>query len=125
VSFGAFGHILPEEEPGFVGEVARVLKPGGRFVFLTSYMPPIHSPHYWLSRLFNAAMHIRNWLISPSFIMYYLTFLLPAVEALLRQYGFAVEVRELGLARPWSIARLVIATRASLPEEIRPDQRDK
>ena len=29
VSFGAFGHILPPDEPRFVAEIARVLKPGG------------------------------------------------------------------------------------------------
>lgn len=126
VSVGAFGHILPEEEPRFVGEIARVLKPGGRFVFITSYMPATHSPHYWLSRLFNAAMHVRNWLISPPFIMFYLTFLLPEVETLLRRHGFEVQVREMGLRWPWSIARLVIATRGSPPEKNRPlDQRDR
>lgn len=111
VSFGAFGHILPKEEPRFVAEIARVLRPGGRFVFLTMYMPPFWSPHYWFSRLFNAAMHLRNWLFKPEFIMYYLTFLLPQVATLLRQHGFAVEVRDLGLKGMWSSARLVLATR--------------
>jgi ubiquinone/menaquinone biosynthesis C-methylase UbiE len=111
VCFGAFGHILPRAEPRFVSEIARVLKPGGRFVFVTSYPPPIWSRRYLVSRLFNAAMHVRNWLRSPPFIMYYLTFLLPDVEGLLRQHGFKVEVREMGLGKPWNEVRLVIATR--------------
>src|SRR5262249_12006899 len=34
--FGAFGHILERDEPRFAAEVARVLRPGGRFVFVTS-----------------------------------------------------------------------------------------
>ncbi|HZV05200.1 MAG TPA: class I SAM-dependent methyltransferase [Gemmataceae bacterium] len=111
VSFGAFGHILKQDEPRFVAEIARVLKPGGRFVFITTYMPSLISPHYWFSRLFNAAMHVRNFLIKPEFIMYYLTFLLPEVETLLRQHGFDVEVREMGFKGMWPAARLVIATR--------------
>ncbi|HTU19371.1 MAG TPA: class I SAM-dependent methyltransferase [Gemmataceae bacterium] len=113
VSFGAFGHILPRDEPRFVAEIARVLKPDGRFVFITTHMPPLWSPHYWFSRLFNAAMHARNFIKKPEFIMYYLTFLLPEVETLLRQHGFAVEVRDMGFKGMWSLARLVIATRGA------------
>jgi len=112
--FGAFGHILPRDEPRFVAEIARVLKPGGRFVFVTSYLPPRLSRRYVFSRLFNAAMRIRNALFAPPFIMYYLTFLLPEVECLLRQHGLAVEVRDLGLGRPWEEVRLVVATRPRL-----------
>jgi ubiquinone/menaquinone biosynthesis C-methylase UbiE len=111
VSFGAFGHILPQDEPRFVAEIARVLRPAGRFVFITTYMPSLISPHYWFSRLFNAAMRVRNFVIKPEFIMYYLTFLLPNVETLLRQHGFEVEVRDMGFKGIWSAARLVIATR--------------
>jgi ubiquinone/menaquinone biosynthesis C-methylase UbiE len=113
VSFGAFGHILQQDEPRFVAEIARVLKPGGRFVFITTYMPPLTSPHYWFARLFNGAMRVRNFLIKPPFIMYYLTFLLPEVETLLRQHGFQVEVRDMGFKGMWSAARLVIATRSA------------
>ncbi len=112
VSFGAFGHILEKDEPHFIREVARVLKPGGRFVFITTYMPPVRSPHYWASRLFNGAMRVRNFLVKPPFIMYYLTFLLPKVATLLEQHGFQVDVREMGWKGTWSAARLVIATRS-------------
>jgi ubiquinone/menaquinone biosynthesis C-methylase UbiE len=111
VSFGAFGHILPKDEPRFVAEIARVLRPGGRFVFLTMYMPPWWSPHYWFSRLFNGAMRVRNLLLKPPFIMYYLTFLLPEVATLLQQHGFEVEVRDMGFQGLMSMVRLVIAAR--------------
>jgi SAM-dependent methyltransferase len=109
--FGAFGHILQRDEPRFVGELARALRPGGRFVFVTGYLPPVTSPGLWMARAFNAAMRVRNLLFSPPFIMYYLTFLLPGVRRLLERAGLAVEERPLGLARPWSGLRLVVATR--------------
>src|SRR5690349_13086520 len=41
VCFGAFGHILGEDEPRFASEIARVLKPGGHFVFATTCLPPL------------------------------------------------------------------------------------
>jgi hypothetical protein len=94
-----------------VAEIARVLRSGGRFVFVTSYRPPPWSRRYWLARLFNAAMHVRNFLRSPPFIMYYLTFLLPEAETLLRREGLEVEVRGLEFKGPAADLRLVIATR--------------
>jgi ubiquinone/menaquinone biosynthesis C-methylase UbiE len=111
VCFGAFGHILQHDEPRFVREVARVLRPGGRFVFVTAYLPPPWSGRYWLARLFNGAMRLRNRLLSPPFIMYYLTFLLPEAQTLLERQGLTVEVRELAPDGPWSAYRLVSATR--------------
>jgi SAM-dependent methyltransferase len=111
VSFGAFGHILRRDEPRFVSEIFRVLRPGGRFVFVTSPWPAVWSLTYWLARGFNTAMRVRNFLIRPPFIMYYLTFLLPEVEDLLRRHGFAVEVGPLGFPGRWASLRLVSATR--------------
>jgi ubiquinone/menaquinone biosynthesis C-methylase UbiE len=109
--FGAFGHILERDEPRFVREVARVLRPGGRFVFVTSYLPSVMSPAYWVARTFNAAMRLRNLLIRPPFIMYYLTFLLPGVRRLLEGAGLRVEERPLSTVRQLRGLRLVIATR--------------
>ena len=111
VCFGAFGHILEEDEPRFVAEVARVLAPGGRFVFITGEMPSITSPQRWAARGFNAVMRVRNALIQPPFIMYYLTFLLPQVRLLLRSKGFDVEVVEEAFEAPFGAAKLVIATK--------------
>jgi ubiquinone/menaquinone biosynthesis C-methylase UbiE len=111
VCFGAFGHIPRRDEPQFVAEIARVLKPGGRFVFVTSHWPPFWSLRYWLARGFNAAMRVRNFVRSPPFIMYYLTFLLPEAQTLLEQQGLGVEVRPLTSEWPWANLRLVIATR--------------
>ena len=77
ITAGSLGHILPRDEPRFVERIAASLKPGGRFVFVTTEMPPWWSARYLLSRGFNAAMHVRNLLKRPPFIMFYLTFLLP------------------------------------------------
>jgi SAM-dependent methyltransferase len=111
VCFGAFGHILTRDEPRFVAELARVLRPGGRFVFVTSYLPPMWSLPYWLARGFNGAMRVRNLLLSPKFIMYYLTFLLPECQKLLEANGFDVEVRQGEFDWPFHGLRLVVATR--------------
>jgi len=110
VCFGAFGHILTRDEPRFVAEIARVLKPGGRFVFVTSHMPPMLSLRYWLACGFNGVMRVRNLVLSPPFIMYYLTFLLPEVQTLLEANGFDVEVRS-GFEGVWEPLRIVTATR--------------
>ena len=109
VCFGAFGHILPQNQPQLIYEIAEVLKPGGRFVFVTSEMPSMWSMFYWLSRGFNAAMHVRNWVRKPPFVMYYLTFLLPDVKGLLEDHGFTVEVHR-PFQKPLERLRLVIAT---------------
>jgi SAM-dependent methyltransferase len=113
VCFGALGHILPRDASRFVSEIVRVLRPGGKVAFVTSPWPPFRSLSYWLARGFNAAMHIRNALIWPPFIMYYLTFLLPETQKLLECHGFAVEVQPLLLPGPWARLHMVCATKPS------------
>ena len=107
VCFGAHGHILQKDESRFVEQIAKVLRPGGRFVFVTTTMPPIWSRSYWFSRGFNAAMRVRNLMLRPKFIMYYLTFLLPAAAALFERNGFDVRVDQIFKGR---LARLRLVT---------------
>lgn len=109
--FGAFGHILEEAEPRFIGLVRKLLRPGGRFVFVTAHEPPKLSRRYLVGRAFNAAMRARNALFDPPFIMYYLTFLLPKAERLLRWYGFDVTLDEGVYAAPYGELVRVVATR--------------
>ena len=111
VCFGTLGHFLPPDRPILSDQIWRSLKPGGRFIFASSYMPPWYSRRYWLSRVFNGAMHVRNWLIRPKFIMYYLTFLVPEATKLLEDSGFSVEVRKDVFPKPYERACLVVATR--------------
>ena len=111
VSFGAFGHFLERDQPRLVAQAAGLLRPGGRFVFVTSSPPPVWSAHFWLAHGFNAAMRVRNLLVTPPFVMYYLTFLLPHVLGLLEREGLAVEVRPLAVSGPLANLRLVSARR--------------
>ncbi|RKG92399.1 class I SAM-dependent methyltransferase [Corallococcus terminator] len=110
-SFGAFGHILEEDEPRLVKGIARALKPGGRFVFVTGHPPSALNPGYWVAKGFNAAMRVRNALWKPPFVMYYLTFLVPRARTLLEAEGFTVEVREGGMPKPFTGLVTVHATK--------------
>ena len=108
---GAFGHIVPEEEDRFVSGIARALRPGGRFVFATGEMPPMSSGSWWLARGFDGVMRVRNALLRPQFIMYYLTFLWPDVRARLEKNGLRVEARRGLCPAPFDRAIIVIATK--------------
>ena len=110
VCFGALGHFLPRDQPVFLSQVARALKPGGRFLFASSQVPSLWSRRYWLSRTFNAAMRVRNKLIAPPFIMYYLQFLLPEVAHRLRKQGFQVVTHKHLFEDSWPELHLIVAT---------------
>lgn len=112
--FAAFGHILPEDQPRFVREIAATLISGGRFVFITTVVPPFWTLPWLACRAFNALMRIRNAIWSPPFVMYYLTFTLDEATRVLEAEGFQVEV----IPSPFKEAkdnrylRLVVATRS-------------
>jgi ubiquinone/menaquinone biosynthesis C-methylase UbiE len=111
VCTGAFGHILEKDEPTLLGNIQRALRPGGRFVFPTAEPPPLTAPGFWLGHAFNAAMRVRNAILEPPFVMYYLTMLWPAVRAKLERAGFEVEARRGVFEKPFASAMLVVATR--------------
>ncbi len=116
---GAFGHILEPEQPRFVELVYQALTPGGRFIFITGPMPAKSDPAYWLARGFNAAMHVRNALIQPPFIMFYLTFTLEQASELLWKQGFDIRVEDPYADTPYSRLRLVIARKPLEPPKSR------
>jgi SAM-dependent methyltransferase len=109
---GAFGHILEADEARFAAGIHRALRPGGRFVFATAELPPRTSASWWLARGFNAAMRIRNALVAPPFVMYYLTFAWPGVRAVLEAAGFSVELAPLPQGMPAEYARLKVVVAA-------------
>ncbi len=111
VSCGAFGHILPQDQDRFVDRVRASLVPGGRFVFVTHPMPSIASTTWWIARTFNGVMHVRNALLKPPFIMFYLIFTLERAVDVLSRHGFTLEVHTPHLDGPWRRMRVIVATR--------------
>jgi SAM-dependent methyltransferase len=111
VCFGACGHIPDDDQGRFFRQVAGVLRPGGRFLMVSSHRPPPTSRRYWAARGFNGAMRVRNRLVSPPFVMYYLTFLLPGVAHAMAAEGLAVAVRPVAETGPLAHLRLVLGTR--------------
>lgn len=103
---GAFGHIREEDEEAFIKGIAKALKPGGRFVFATAMEPPALHPAFWIAKGFNAAMRVRNALLKPEFIMYYLTFMWPDVKVKLEAAGFDVDARIGAMEKPFD--RMII-----------------
>jgi ubiquinone/menaquinone biosynthesis C-methylase UbiE len=89
---GAFGHILEHQQDAFAEAVHRALVPGGKFTFITHLMPTVGTVPWLAARGFNAVMHVRNALLKPPFIMFYLTFPLERASDLLGRHGFQLEV---------------------------------
>lgn len=108
---GAFGHILAPQQDEFAERVRAALSPGGRFLFITRPMPSALSKPWLFARGFNAAMHLRNALIRPPFIMFYLTFTLERAREVLERHGFELEVRRPFANGELAAYRLVIAHR--------------
>ncbi|MFD6249803.1 class I SAM-dependent methyltransferase [Streptomyces roseolus] len=90
VSFGAFGHFLPDGQRTLFSNVHAALRPGGTLAFPLPAPPPVGSRTYWALWAFDAAMRVRNAVWRPPFVMYYRTFRLADVRARLEEAGFHV-----------------------------------
>jgi ubiquinone/menaquinone biosynthesis C-methylase UbiE len=109
--FGAFGHIPRAREPAFAAGILRALRPGGLFAFVSFSMPRAFTLPWLFGRTYNAAAHLRNLLVRPAFLMFYLTFTLDQARELLARSGFAVEVVRDILPAPYQRGALVLARR--------------
>jgi SAM-dependent methyltransferase len=110
-SFGAFGHIPRREEQRLVDGVFRALRPGGLFAFVTFPMPRPFSPRWLAGRAYNAVAHLRNLLVRPPFVMFYLTFTLDPAQQRLAAAGFDVDLERDRFPEPYREAVLVLARR--------------
>lgn len=110
-SFGAFGHFDKADQPAFMAAVRRALRPGGRFVFITSPLLTPRERWWWLLKGFNATMRVRNALVSPPFVMYYFLFHLDEALELCRSVGLAPTVHPLG----WQEAPSMVLVEAVRP----------
>lgn len=108
---GAFGHILEHQQDRFLEQVKSVLRPGGRFLFVTRRMPSPTERIWWYARGFNAAMHIRNTVIQPPFVMFYLTFTLQRAIDMLLRHEFEVAIEAPYGETDWPQMKLVVATK--------------
>jgi SAM-dependent methyltransferase len=111
-SFGAFGHIPRRKERRLVAGIFRALRPGGLFAFVSRPMPRPFSPRWLAGRGYNGVAHLRNLLVRPPFVMFYLTFTLEAAQRRLADAGFEIEVERDRFPEPYREAALVLARRA-------------
>ncbi|TSC89525.1 MAG: hypothetical protein G01um10143_15 [Parcubacteria group bacterium Gr01-1014_3] len=110
--FGAEGHIERHRQKDFIGIIHSSLRSGGEFVFVTGEMPSLLSPALWIFLGFDLVMRVRNILIKPPFVMYYLNFLLPNVLNLFKKEKWSsVKVVPLEIWNQPTPLRLVIATK--------------
>jgi SAM-dependent methyltransferase len=111
-SVGALGHIAPHQQDEFFFRVAQALRPNGQFVTVVGDL----RGRYWIwlpAWLFDTAMRIRNWLWRPTFVMYYLSFVLPKAKAIVERSGLQVEIEPLHLPAPFAQLQLLRARKLS------------
>lgn len=109
--WGALGHFVGDDQDRVVDGWRRALGRGGRVAIVTAPNPPVWSPIWWAARGFNAAMHVRNALIRPPFVMFYLQFGVDRAAELFQRHGLRTSVSEAPLPRPYGRLRLVFGRR--------------
>ncbi|MFN8613865.1 MAG: class I SAM-dependent methyltransferase [Vulcanimicrobiota bacterium] len=111
-SVGVLGHIPPGRQAEFFRRVWLALKPGG--VFLTVVGDLRGRPLVYLPALtFDTMMRVRNLLWRPTFVMYYLSFVLPRAQQVLESQGFACQIEEGHFPVPFAQLKVLKARRLS------------
>ena len=128
VTFGAWGHILPEWRQAFLESAVAGLKPGGVFYTVTADAAPLVSRRWWMAAAFDLSLKLRNRLLGEPFHMYYLLNRTLEVAQLLRAIP-EVEVRlEPVPGSPHPDLTLLMARRSPAdkkPEVPKTDRRSK
>lgn len=113
ICFGAEGHIERHKQKYFLKIVHGLLRPGGVFAIVPFEKPRWYSPKFWLASGFDMIMKIRNRLIKPEFVMYYLNFMLPeALDLFDKDKWSSVRVVPITINKRPSLLRLVIAKKS-------------
>lgn len=107
-SVGVLGHIPPKQQDEFFGRVYAALKPGGIFMTVTGDLRG--RPWVYLPALaFDTLMRVRNFVWRPTFVMYYLSFVLPSAQRVLERHGLVCQVLDGRFPVPFSQLKLVLA----------------
>ena len=107
---GVLGHIPVADQDEFFRRVERALCPGG--VFLTVVGSLTGRPWVYLPALaFDSLMRLRNLLWRPTFVMYYLSFVLPKAARVIERHGLKVEVIEGNFPTPFNQLKVLRATK--------------
>lgn len=107
---GVLGHITLDQQDLFFQRLRAALKPGG--IFLTVVGDLSQRPWLYLPALaFDTLMKVRNLLWRPTFVMYYLNFVLPRAAQTLRRHGFEVEIIPGQFPAPFSQLNILRATK--------------
>ena len=107
-SVGVLGHIAPRQQDEFFRRLWLALRPGG--VFLTAVGDLRQRPWVYLPALaFDTLMRVRNLLWRPTFVMYYLSFVLPRAAHVLERQGFRCEIIEGQFPTPFTQLKILKA----------------
>jgi len=107
-SVGVLGHIQARQQDEFFRRVYRALRPGGTFMTVTGDLRG--RPWVYLPALaFDSLMRVRNFLWRPTFVMYYLSFVLPNAQRVLERNGFVCQVLDGRFPVPFSQLKLILA----------------
>ncbi|MBN9417569.1 MAG: methyltransferase domain-containing protein [Candidatus Eremiobacteraeota bacterium] len=112
-SVGVLGHIRPQDQCEFFRRVYRALRPGGMFLSVLGDLRG--RPWVYLPALaFDSLMRIRNFVWRPTFVMYYLSFVLPRAQRVLEQQGFACQVLDGRFPMPFRQLKVLLARKPYL-----------
>lgn len=97
---GMLGHVHPAQQDEFFARVSSALRPDG--IFLTLAADVRGQPWKLVPGLvFDALMKLRNLVWRPTFVMYYLSFLLPGALAVPQRHGLECQVLPANLPPPF------------------------